>query len=837
MSTFKSVFEHMKTASSKLNHEALWRAKLKGEAEGEAKMEEMYAKEIESLCQTERNILSGCDIPVKFSQAHVMTKGFNLDVTAVAKCDQLGKAEIVHGSERRLQPASDVQWYLAPTWCKLTYPEKNDALIARNREVIGQLMSSCTNLGEKEASDLAITLAAERLHTANNMEHMLTKMYLMLCDLTLAETAGSKEWEYVVGAKIVTHENLTPSQIIGQIVSKEVVVDSAGFDNEELEMLWLSAQAYPPVKFSGDNVYNAINMAEDSVAIISKTNIKLKHKMDWDPQTMYRSIASLCCKLDCVQQWYKVVSRMRGVPLLMRDVMQSDKVQSVWSGMQLSCNYKRALGGDANWGRLAKQFPAYICTSLALVVDLMLGETLRLTATTVVEQIGGYGNLMIPKKDTSSMEYDSLMRDYNIAGSCEETNALLLAWNHVKEQQLGFGFGTSLKSYFVRVTREMRAQKFDVIQQLMFDISYVPVNQCTWSALRGVIDHDGIDLNATNDARDEKDRRLVALAWAMGARDHRPHLFVNRDKRGEDVLSSTDRKLLSGTTGRVYLSWMTYNLAEQFEARQDAGETESTDLIATMLRGARCAVHTKDGVTWEVKTMVPPESAEGIVETLGYSKEQVREVQVTYDDIEPITAGGAKVIRPAKKADEVYKGNEVKQLKLNKAPRWVEYDIVDPGYHKHMLGVKRPEPPQESSGLVRMSRIETPGDGKCGIHAIANHLAVQGAIKQDDVRGAFDMLNDMAGQSTWHEDGVLAALCSNLGYGLDMYVRTGENAVALARYDKEKLDRVEVMHNNGHYETVVTSKDGIQYKIDTMVDMEPEFSRLETLNWRERFAK
>jgi len=829
MATYKSVFDYMQDASNKLNHEAMFRARLVGEGMSELKPEDLLPVELALLSTTERNLLSGVDMPAKFRIRNCHANGLTVTTTAVAKVrGAVGRSELSHGDDHTIDFVGHGETSLVAERCSVAYSPRTDALVARDRVITGRVAAACANMCEGESADLAVTLAAERITCTGDMRHMLTKMYLMLCDLVLAETSHCMDWEYASDLQAIHSQNITGAALLAAIVRYDVVIDLDGFTDMERELVWLAAGTYPPVKFAGDNIYNSICMEADSVRLVSKGPLHAHLSMQWDPESMYRAIIGLACKLGCLEDWWWVMKRMRGMPVLLRDIRLRTGDACVVYGVPLSSHHGRALGEALVQSVIPSRYPGYIATSISLVADAMLGHALVACASCVVEQLGGYGTLIFPGSGYSSQLYGSLLRDYGLGIMNPRLNALLLVWSQVTETDQPFNYRDGLTHYIHMLTGAMRSGTDGVWSQLLFDVAYMDFKDCSWGVTRGGDAYGGFDLRATDKARDAHIRTQAAKLWAMGVRKQRPELGANMEREGEVRFGASEYSFLAGATGAIDVSWVTYTLKQEPGARRDYGEQEATALIAAAFKGGRCTVELKEGVEWDVRYIGAPDADVGITETLGLTG--VRELEIPAEDVIPVTYGGSKVVafeQRAVKLPEFKRDSNHRRVNLTvnhnryNQPQFVERVANIGGTSKSETGVLVSKGEVSAGSKCRLVKYDTPGDGRCGIHALVKGFEISGMISGGQRSLAVKELDRITTDTVWHDTETVAAAAGVYGVGVRVHRETGDGRLDTTYYNTRAREVFDIHYRDGKYSAAtVGHANGDEYTVEAYTPTE-----------------
>ncbi|AAM68955.1 Hv145SV-protein 3 [Helminthosporium victoriae virus 145S] len=801
MSNFESVFTYMKDASSNLAHERIFNTTLL-KNEGSVELKDLVSSEWAALKTTEKNILSGMSCPMKFTRKGMVKDGINMDVTAVGRgATKVGQTELVHSAHKKLTFDSDTAWVLAARKAKLVYSQRDSPDLASDSGLLSRITSSCANLSSVEMRSITITHALERITQKPDMKHMMMKMYLMLMDLTLAATSKSEYRR--IARRMPKHlaTNVDDNRRLGAVMAHQVVVDADMLTNDEVELLALSAMQYPSVKFCEDNVYNTIHMMEDDVRILSSNSRSHISKIEWVPDSLHRTIVSLACKLDVVDDWFEVVSIMRGRPHLMREVIRRTSDRTVKMDVCLSNSHNTAFGTGGRIRAIPKNFPGYLSTSVSLIADALLGHSMHASTSCMIEKLGGYGELMCQGNPATDSMYQSILREYGITTMSIETNALLMCWCQVMEtHKFGWSMPIGWKEYVVSLTSEMKAGDDVEIPQVLFDCAYIMADDSAWGITRGwrgVGNCTISDIANDRNLRDENIKQTAAFLWQMGVRKTRPKVYSNTMKVGEDSLSGAEYKFLSGSEGHYQMTWLRYTIADGLGGRVDRTEEEATGLVDTYFRGVRCSVMYSETDHWVVRTLKGPELP-GVSESMGITEEgifvppKVDSSKDGEDMIAPVSYGGEKITKHKnvfKKLTAVYKPSDIR---LREA--------------KDKGNSAKPE----KDKVLSYDVVKVPGDGSCGVHAIVEGMHANGMMTTFDKERVFKAVSNRLDEKSFHEASDLARVVMEMGCGLRV-IDTSSRVVHEFASDEDVV--INLVRDGMHFDAATIKEEGGAYQM------------------------
>jgi len=817
MTSFKDVFSYMKEVADNAAHQNIYRAKVEGRGEMEMEQVDLVKEELKVLGVTERNIMQGVLCQEKFTRGKMCERGLELDVTVVVKNrGSQAMEDKVHTKQVKIEFSADMPWKLQARDARVSYSMRNATNLARDDGLIGRITSACNNLSDTQLSDLNITYAAEKMTQRTDFRHMFMKMYLMLMDLNLAATSKSTE-RRVAPVRGCVIPNISSDRRLGAIVTHPIVVDADGFTQQEIELLSLAAEEYPPVKFCGDNVYNTCTMERDDLRIVSAQNITHTIEMRWVPDSMYRAIISVACKLDCVNDWLEVAKMMRGRMHLMKRVVADTQDRVVYTPIPKSSCTHRALGGNTAWAMVPSRYPGYLSSSVALINDALLGDTYILATTYLVEQIGGIGKSMCQGMARTDAMYNGLLRDYGITTMSLDVNSLMMTWSRVGDTPFDWGMPRGWQEHFLETTQRLRDNIDVEIPQLSFECAHIVGEQSSWGAMRGWVGIKGLELSATKGERDESIKKTAAFLWAIGVRPNRPKVYANSERKGEDRISPGEYRWLSDSHGGYRMSSLTYTIVGDVGGRVDETEKEASGLIRTAIAGTRCSVIYADSMGWVVERY-EGQSGGGVAESMGVmptETEMIEKPTIEEDDvITPVTYGGSK-LRSDKgvfsSLSVVSKPTKITfKMRQNFGEREGhrsvgEYNVKDRG------PCWSPNLPYDGkvgpTDIVKYDEVETVGDPTSSIHAFTNALRVGGYVSTSEMERVVGDFDGMMNRQAWKEVSDIGEVAEEYGYRLRLF-EVGEKNVVYEYGKKGPL--IDMIHIEGRYAPLMITNSGLK---------------------------
>jgi hypothetical protein len=808
MAAYNRVMDYLKGMPDNKNHRDIYVDKFI-ERVAEGKMQTIDFKEMEKgiLGPGERNLIRGFSSQTKFT-LNTMADGFNLHVMSTAVANDRSGIDMEHEARYNLNFRSSNYWFLNPSTTRASYSTRSTTVMEKDLALRGRLMSACRNMSGPESSSINIIGACENLSIPSNMEHMFTKMYLILQDYNLAATSKSTERATDQALKYRVFENITSSARVATIMQHDIVVDSSGFTSQELGLLGLAAAPYPSVWYCGDNIYTACNMEKDDLAIISDKKVNIDTSLAWgSPDRLYNIIVSLACKLGSVSCMMKAFGMMRGKCQMMKDLRDKVDVTEYSSGMTQSINYVRALGGQNIYDSVPGSMPGYLSTSYSLIIDLLLGMQYKASATCVVEELGGYGNELCGKIPVTDRTFNGLARDYGLDHSDNTVNILLLNWASIAGSPLLWGFGQVPKDYIMAIAMDMQ-QGIDIpIPQLLGMIPFTHTPNTAWGYCRGW-EGLGRPVLSTKEHVASQQMKLAAFGWMVGLEQVRPKVFNNKKLKDKPVTLSPELYRIEAKSPSGFkLHDVKMFMADTLGGRIDESERIAETLFKTEYAGTECTlIFDNQAQEWTIPIIAPPPDYDRLYRQT--VKGDVEE-DSPKSDISPVTYGGAPPISKdvMEKVKALGTGTTVKiepkkrhvRVTSNGNPFVATYNVNG-------------EPSQEvlkdnnidlkDGDMVSIAEINVPGDGQCALHAVIEDLKAHGYVDQVTATRVQSNFNNSLLTEDFHDAEEIAGMLMNWGFGLDLYEDSGVETRLMRFGDKSVKHRVTIIRRGEHFNAV-----------------------------------
>ncbi|ALW95410.1 putative protease [Colletotrichum gloeosporioides chrysovirus 1] len=789
MAQFKTVYDLMGDAA---------KGKFfRGKSMSESAVDEMEHvdcefEEFKSLGLVEKNILAGISMPdnftVKKSEGKVDILEIGMTTLAKAVSEHGGVTDLTHTAVKKIDPFRVYgDWKLEYEHGSIMYPWHKGIKADRDKGVMGRISAQFPHLNSTESSGFTRTLLTHMLAQKTDMTHVFMKGYLIMMDLNT-----SVVFRRTIRRATAKRDNFYPNKSndhrMGLVGAARIVVDADGFSAEELESLDMMCQEYPTVKYCEDNIYNTCNMEADRLAITSSREIPRAQGRIPTPLEFYRLMTSIACKLDAVEDMFTAFKLMRGRMAHIRDVYRSSDDRKYSSGVPLSTCYSRCLGGGTVHKKVCATYPAYMCSSVGLVADVLLGRCYEVAASMLIENLGGLGDMMCSGGARASGQYNGLLREYGLSTKDATKNELMLAWEGIGAIEYKWSPTLTWKPYIVKLTDEIRGGNDVEMPQLCYEIAHMFHVDNAWGAIRGYKGITGAGLAEHTDigegARKMKDERLryaAAFSWAMGVRRQRPKIFVNSYGMKEVAVSTNERKFLRSAIGGYKFTNLSYTLEEDYEGREDWLENAATELFRSTIDGTRCSVIMSTAGEWHYSE-TKESKTEGIAESL-MQKQKSDNVD---EEIQRMTTG--KLIEPTSNgAGDLFS-------KMSKTRSVV---------HTPKVKLSGGSLPEVREGETSFKTIPVPGDGKCGIHAVVASMKEAGMLRMGEEKLVFDNFDGQFNGQTFHDAQTIAQGLNEIGIGLRLYDNIPEKGVRVTDYGDVKENGIAIYRSGNHFEGVV----------------------------------
>jgi hypothetical protein len=411
-----------------------------------------------------------------------------------------------------------------------------------------------SNSSAEVTGGLNMTTTQTRLGLKPDMRHVFQKLYLLLCDYNLAETTNYPTMDVDPNLKFHVYNNTNVGLRMTLINEYQIVVDENGFTPEELSVLTVGAAAYPSVWYAGDNVYNAIEMPADSLAICSANKVEISSSLAFgSPGYLYNTICALACKMGCVQDMMEAFQSMRGKPFLLHNLVdpRDNNGMTIVNDVPLSLSYACATGEVANVWDVLETEGGYFAWSKALLAEGLLGHAYTNTAANFVEEIGGFGNVFGSSTPDTSKVLNGFMRDHGLNHGDHRINSLLLNWGAISGTPLKWGFQLRVKEYVIRLC-ELAKGSWDVPMPQMQLYNIVNSYKYTcWGRIRNWTGH-MLTPFSPKETKMKQLEETICFTWAMGLRQRRPMIHANKKGESKLYLLASEQAFMSAQQGQNF---------------------------------------------------------------------------------------------------------------------------------------------------------------------------------------------------------------------------------------------------------------------------------------------
>jgi len=831
MAAFNRVMDYLKGMPDNAEHKAIYYEKWI-ERHADSKMKNVDFKELEKeiISPGEKNAIRAFCCQDKFTLSN-FKDGFGLNAVATAKTNT-GVGVIHETNQFELNFRSELYWYLNPNTSYVSYSNRSTTLAGEDLAVRSMIQAACPNMPGTDSGGLGFYNVSERLSKPSNTQHLFAKMYLTLCDYTLSIVSKCDTRQVSDSFTYKQMPNISAKGKIAAINTYQVVVDADGFTPQELGLLALASAEYPSVWYAGDNIYTMCNMEADRVVIVSDRSLEIDTTMSWgSPDRLYNLITSLACKLDAVDCMMTAFSEMRGMCPMMRDLRRHTETVEFSSPMPLSINYKRALGGANVYASVASSQPGFISSSYALVTEMLLGKQFEASASCVVEELGGFGDILCGSIPKSDRVFNGLARDYGLDHADSEVNILLLNWGAILGRRLTWGFGAALKDYVISLADQMKNLRDIDMPQVMDLIPYTYTPHSAWGQCRGWT---GLKrtLDSGKEANAKAQEQLAAFGWMIGINKQRPKLFRNKGHKPKPQFINPRMYELEAQSRNGYqLEFINFYMRDTLGGRMDEHEHVAGALYQTEYTGTKCSlVYDKDQEEWIQPSPVPPPDYDRIYRT-SVRGEILEAKSDEAQDVRPVTFGGApkskdvilERVKHLGGGSRVMVTNRKNHVRINSNSEAYVSPYTIGGQASSSL-IPDNNPSVTEGEIIRALPIEVPGDGQCGLHAVFEDLKAHGYINQVDVSRARESMQKELSTDSFHDAEEIAGIVAKWGFGLDVYDRRGGSAHLYRYGGDEAKHRVTLLRENGHFRAMHYGDGGEEFKVDKVTggDVDPE---------------
>nr|WKU83721.1 hypothetical protein [Aspergillus terreus chrysovirus 1] len=814
MSAFQRVIDYMAGMPDAANHREIFYEKfLERNATSAVQQIDGVSMEKKLLSPAERNVIQALNTQTKFTLNN-MKDGFLLNAVISARTNDQKRDRVDRRTTVKLDFKPERDWVLLPATADVVYPTREVALNILDREQRRLVLSCCNSLSSEHADSLGMVTVTEKLNLPVDMRHMFMKMYLLLMDYNLAVTSKCDQMSVCPDSIIKSYPDSTDEVRLTAVAKHNVVIDTEGFTEEELGLILLASQQYPPVWYAGDNIYNACQMEADDVAFISSRSIHVDKTMRWgSPDRLYHMIWSVAAKLSAVHCLYSAFSEMRGKPKMMADVLKRTDITSVASSVPVSRSYMRAFGDRGGIKYAVSQYPGYFSTSMSLITDLVYGSMFEASATCLVEELGGIGNALSGATPATHRTFNGLLRDYGVDHANLEVNSLLTNWMSLAGSPITWAFGRQLKKYVVALAGEIVHGADILMPQLMELIPYMSSHNTTWGCSRGWRGRVDI-LGSSSEERKLADQRIASVAWIMGARQSRPKVFRNKLSKTEMVLSQAEYELKAQCSDGCTVENVNLWMGQDVGGRLDENERTSTALIKTEYAGTKCSlVYDREQGVWHIPEEVPLPYSRFVKESF---KGAVPKPVDT--EIRPVTFGGSPNPNSGFGYLKTIANNKIniseKKTYARTTPDGNAYVAPYLMDDQRMQELQTEYDGEVDSGdEVVFGEVVVPGDGQCAVHAVMEDLKMHGYVGVDSLNRAKDKFSDELTTKYWHDANEIAAVLNNYGFGLDLLDMGETNR--LTRYGSDETKhRVGLVRRGNHFNAMKLGKGSNKVRVD-----------------------
>lgn len=809
MSAYQRVKDYMGTAPDAANHIALWE-----KAHMDKLRERVDALDLEkrSLSPAESDFLASFECQPKFTRRN-MVDGITIGAIVDARTSKGDKLPRTENYEINFRGGE--AWELSYAVANVDYVTRDPAFYTMDRRMQGGILRQCPGLSAGQMNELRVDAAKDALALPTDMRHMFTKMALMLFDYTLAAASCIEEMDIAEDLTDFTYTQVGADARLAFMAQERIVVDSEGMSPVELGLLQFAAQEYPAVKYAGDNIYTNCSMAADSLAIISERDIDIDTSGMWgSPDTLYQTMWSLAVKLGATKCLIEALTGIRGKCKHMADVTSRIGPVSIYSGLPLSMSKQRGMGAHAADPVLTTT-PGYYSTTVALIADYMYGSMFELSATFVVEELGGLGNKVCGDSPKHHACYNGLLRDAGIRHEDGSINVLLRNWCSLTGAPITWGYGGKLKDYILELTELLRGGHWECpIPQLTTLIPYTSTPNTTWGYSRAYTGKSDI---FKADDQERGAEQLAICAWIMGQRQVRPRVGYNKEARRTRFTTAAESKLAAEAGASLVLGQVRMWVSDSVGGREDEYEASAGALFKSSFRNVKCQLlYDKREASWK---MQPAERDYDVMitTTLGKKAERPAPDNKTTLSLQPVTTGPAPTVRDpfaamkAMTAKQPIRPNRAPKADIGPSgvPRVGPYILAGDQRHE-LLKMRRSGPAKGDS--FRASVIDVPGDGRCGLHAVVEDLKAHGLLSTRDGALTLQYLDRETDAPTFHSPEDIAGAVLKMDLGLDV-IADG----VVHSYGESGVHRVLMEYRDHHYRPLVEDDGGEEYQVNEVI--------------------
>lgn len=760
------------------------------------------------ISKGEKEVIARLNCPIKFTRHN-----FNLEVKLGVGVNAEKKEFVRREKEVVLDFLGSRDWFLEPATANAMYSAKESTVHLLDAEQKRKIMAKCPTISGADAGDVYMMSVHERISIPTDLRHLMMKMYLILQDYNLGVTSKSTTVDHLPNIRYTTMANANGVDRLAAVSNHRIVIDGDNFTPSELGLIGLAGESYPSVWYGPDNMYTKCNMDEDDVIIISDGELDIDDSMVWgSPDRLYQMIWTIAAKLNAVPSLISAFENMRGKVKMVADIVKRTNGNRVNSMVPLSYCMENAFGNDASRYSITNS-PGFLSSSMSLVSDLLYGMTFEAAASCVGESLGAIGTLVSSKTPSTNQVINGIMRDYGLQHSSSEDNVLLRNWDIMHGRPITWDFGPGLKEYLINIAETISNGSDIVLPQILHAIPSLTAINTAYGISRGWRGPKNV-LESNKLLRSDDADGLASFCWLMGEREVRPKVFFNKSSKKPIQLSHREYQLQSETREGFGIGDVGFWIHDTLGGRVDENEETASALYRTEYAGTKCSiVFNYSEERWVMATKQDPpgrQSMKGEIPPAG--QEAALEEKGEDPKVSGINWGAGKRDRTNQIFNNLKTLSRGNSIVVAAKPR--HYRIgsrgvanVDPyvqdGNEETELIIKKPVDVNEGEE-IKYSRIEVPGDGQCGIHAMVEDLKTHGLIASGDVGRTQTFFSGEMASKTFHDANEMAAVAQNIGMNMDLYDTDNSR---LIKYGTNKEGHTITIFKRGdHFETGIVGK-------------------------------
>lgn len=761
------------------------------------------------ISKGEKEIIGRLNCPVKFTRHN-----FSLEVKLGVGVNSEKKEFVRREKEVTLDFLGSRDWFLEPAIANAMYSSKESTVHLLDAEQKRKIMAKCPTISGTDAGDVYMMSVHERISIPTDLRHLMMKMYLILQDYNLGVTSKSSTVEHLPNIKYNTLANAQGIDRLAAVSNHRIVIDSDNFTPSELGLLGLAGESYPSVWYGLDNMYTKCNMDNDDVILISDGEIDIDDSMVWgSPDRLYQMIWTIAAKLNAIPSLISAFENMRGKVKLAADLVKRVNSNRICSMVPLSYCMENAFGNDISKYSVTNS-PGFLSSSMSLVSDLLYGMTFEAAASCVCESLGAIGTLVSSKTPSTNQVINGIFRDYGLQHSSSEDNILLRNWDIMHGRPMTWDFGPCLKDYLIKISESISNGLDISLPQILHAIPSLTAVNTAYGISRGWRGPKNV-LDSNKLLRSDDADGLASFCWLMGEREVRPKVFFNKSSKKPIQLGQREYQLQSEVKDGFGIGEVTFWLYDTLGGRVDENEETATSLYRTEYAGTKCSIvfnYSNDRWVFASKQDPPGrQSMKGDIPPSG------QEIELEEKGLDPklsgINWGAGKKDRTSQLFDSLATLSRGNKIVVSNKPRHMRIGSrgvanVDPytkdGNEETELITNKKQNLSEGDE-INFSRIDVPGDGQCGIHAMVEDLKTHGLIASGDVTRTQAYFSGEMASKTFHDANEMAAVAQTIGMNLDLYDR---DTSRLVRYGTNPQGHTFTIFKEGPHFTTGKIGDG-----------------------------